>query len=311
MVSTESALARVLAVAARQRGVVTRAQVQACGISPKRLARLIAEGWLCEIRPGAFVVAGRAPSGWDAAVAVSLLSGPGVTLSHKTAAAIHRFPGLLAPSTPELTVELPRHPRVQGAVFHRVPHLDPRDIEPRDCVQVTTAARTVCDIAGGLDPALLARVIDEGSIARLWTMDQLAETAARAGDRGRRGSRMLRQLLDVRRGELAADSMLELRIIRMLAPFAPFVTHYQLVLDGEVVILDIAWPALRVGAEVDGWSVRSRSFGKFHHGRHRDNLLLAHGWRVAHLTAAMDERMVLNDVGRLLPPDMWARVPAR
>ena len=95
--------------------------------------------------------------------------------------------------------------------------------------------------------------------------------------------------------------MLELRMIRILAPYGPFETQYQLVLDGRVLVLDIAWPWWRVAAEVDGWGAHGRSWSKFVDDRSRMNLLEAHGWRVAHLTAAMDKATVLRDVGRLLP----------
>ena len=52
-------------------------------------------------------------------------------------------------------------------------------------------------------------------------------------------------------------------MIRILAPFAPFETQYELVLDGKLIRLDIAWPWWRVAAEVDGWGVRGRSRTKF------------------------------------------------
>ena len=71
--------------------------------------------------------------------------------------------------------------------------------------------------------------------------------------------------------------MLELRMIRILAPFAPFETQYELVLDGQLLRLDIAWPWWRVAAEVDGWGVRGNrnSRTKFVADRHR----MAGFWR--------------------------------
>jgi hypothetical protein len=292
-----------ICLAESQRGVIVRRQLRSVGIPAREEARLMSAGWLREIRSGAYAIGGRPASPWDDAVAVSLLGGPGTVLSHATAAAIHRFPGLVPPVVPEVSVELPRHPRPQGVVLHRVTRLDPLDVEERKGVRLTTAARTVCDLAGRLETHLLARIVDEGCVDRRWTAEQLATTATRAGFRGRPGSRRLCDLLDVRTAEPEVESVLEQRVVRALAPYAPFVTQYQLVLDGQVLILDIAWPPWRVGAEVDGWTVRSRSFGKFSRGRHRDNLLLAHGWKVAHLTADMDQATILRDVGRLFPPE--------
>jgi hypothetical protein len=97
-------------------------------------------------------------------------------------------------------------------------------------------------------------------------------------------------------------------MIRVLAPYAPFETQYQVVLDGELFILDIAWPWWRVAAEVDGWWVRARSRSKLDHDSHKTNVLVAHDWKVAHVTSAMDDARVVRDVGRLLPhPALFGR----
>jgi hypothetical protein len=269
-------------------------------LSIKVVRRLTADRSLRVVRPGVYAIQGRAPSGWEQAVAVGLLAGPGSALSHRTAAAIHRLPGLVAPSRPEISVLAPRHPRLSDAIVHRVLQLDPCDVEPRSGVGVTTPARTIVDLAMFLPPALLSNVIDEGTIARRWTIAELVACTDRMSA-GRRGVQTLRQLLAARADEPRVESRLELRIIRILAPFAPFETQYELVLEGKLIRLDIAWPWWRVAAEVDGWGVRSRSRTKFDEDRARMNLLEAHDWRVAHLTSAMTPATVLRDVGRLLP----------
>jgi hypothetical protein len=158
------------------------------------------------------------------------------------------------------------------------------------------------DLAARLEAAQLARIIDEGSIERAWTINELAECASRLARQGRAGGRAMRAVLTDRLDEPSAQSALELRMIRVLAPYAPFETQYQVVLDGEVFILDIAWPWWQVAAEVDGWWVRARSRSKLDDDSHKTNVLAAHGWKVAHLTSAMDDAGVLRDVGRLLPP---------
>jgi len=304
-------LAVLLQLAQQQHSVVVERQVRECGISSKVMNGLIADGWFRRVCPGAFAVAGRTPSRWEDAVAVGLLAGPGAVLSHGTAAAIHGLPGLIAPKVPELTVANPRHPRPPGAVVHRVDHIDPCDIEIRRGLQVTTPERTVIDLASQLDGPLLARILDEGSIAGLWTSEDVMACAERVGTKGRRGSVTLRTLLAERGHEPQADNMLELRMIRVLAPYAPFETQFHLVLDGELLILDIAWPQWRVGAEVDGWWVRNQSRTKFDRTFSRANLLIAHHWRIAHLTSTMDDLTVLRDVGRLLPPHVFEQAMSR
>jgi hypothetical protein len=111
-------------------------------------------------------------------------------------------------------------------------------------------------------------------------------------------------LLRDRTGTPPADSALEQRVIRLLAPYGPFETQYQIVVDGIIVILDIAWPIWRVGVEADGWSVRSRSRGKFDRDRRKANLLAANSWSIAHVTSTMSDSEIISAVSRLLPP--WA-----
>jgi hypothetical protein len=185
-----------------------------------------------------------------------------------------------------------------------VERLDDRDVEIRRGLRVTTPARTLVDLVSRLDDPLLARILDEGGIAGMWELEDVEAAARRAGSRGRGGMAMLQDALGLRVREPAGESMLEVRMIRALAPFAPFETQYHLVLDGELLILDIAWPAWRVAAEADGWWARAHSRTAFDRTLHRNNLLVAHGWRVVHLTSTMDDASVRRDVGRLLPPDL-------
>ncbi len=266
----------------------------------KVVRRLTDDCLLRVVRPGVYAIEGR-PSRWEQEVAVGLLGGPGSALSHGTAAAIHRLHGVVAPDRPEISVPTFRHPRLSDATVHRMAQLDACDIQQRSGVGVTTPHRTIVDLAKRLHPDLLSRVIDEGTIARRWTVADLLACTDRLSAPGRRGVQTLRQLLLARTNEPRVESMLELRIIRILAPYAPFETQYELVLEGKLIRLDIAWPCWRVAAEVDGWGVRSRSRTKFDEDRYRMNLLLAYDWRVAHLTSAMSPARILGDVGRLLP----------
>jgi very-short-patch-repair endonuclease len=159
----------------------------------------------------------------------------------------------------------------------------------------------VVDLAPRLDPELLGRVIDEGSIAGLWSVDELATCANRLGNQGRPGGRVLRAVLSTRVAEPAAESVLELRIIRALKPFEPFETQFHVVIGGEIFILDIAWPWWRVAVEVDGWWSRRQSRRKLDEDDHKSNALIADGWRLLRVTAAMSDETVRREVGRVLP----------
>lgn len=303
MVATiRSRLVEVMAIAESQSRVITTSQLASCGISAKAAAELEAEGLLRRIRRGAYAVAGRLATPFEETVAAALLIGPQGAASHRTAAAIHKLPGLLPPTLPELSVPRAYRNKLAGTRIHRVAHLGECDVEQRYGIRVTVPSRTLVDIAGSLNDYRLARLIDEGMIEKRWSIEGLVECLQRSAPGGRPGSRRLHDLLVVRLAEPRADSTLALRVVRALAPFAPFETEYQLVLGGHVVILDVAWPRWRVVAEVDGWEGRSRSRGKFDWDRRRGNLLAANGWTVTHLTSAMSDDEMRRDVGLLLPP---------
>ena len=164
---------------------------------------------------------------------------------------------------------------------------------------MTSPIRTVVDLAPTLASAALEKVVDEGLIAGLWDIASLDAAVRSAGSR-RPGLPMLRNILAVRTGLPAGDTALEQRVIRVLACLAPFEVGYQHVVDGQVFILDLAWPEQRVGVECDGWHVRSRSRSKFDHDRRRNNSLLNRGWTVIHITAAMSDDEIRGAVIRAL-----------
>ena len=295
-----SALDELRRSADAQHGVILAAQLRQHGLTGKRIARLVADGWLVAVRPRAYSVG--QVTDWRRAVAAALLI-PGSALSHGTAARAHRFDGLLAGPAVELTVPLARHPRLDGVVVHRSVDFGPPDVVEHRGVAVTSPARTLFDVAGRYPPALLERVVDEGLVAGLWTMEQLIEAAKRPG---RRGVVHLEPVLSARGVCGGADSPLELQAQRALASLAPFETRYVVPLGDRMVQFDIAWPRWKVAVECDGWAVRARSRRKFDADRRKANAAAAAGWTVVHLTSAMTDREMLEAVVRVLLPAVAA-----
>ena len=287
-------LEALLAAAEARHGLVLRRELAGLGVSRARARTLVAEGWLREVLPGVLSLGGDQPSEWQTAVAATLRAGGGSAISHSTAARVHRMAvapvGSSAPdvsSLVEISIAPGVHRRVRGAIIHRERALRADEVDLYRGVRVTVASRTLVDLLPRLTPAALEKLVDEGSIRGLWDYSGLAVAADRA--KGRKGVDTLRRLLVARLEIPAVDSPLEHRAVRVLGCLHPFETRYQLVLEGQVLILDIAWPAYRVAAECDGWQVRSRSRGKFDHERRRNNLLASHGWTVVHLTSSMSD----------------------
>lgn len=293
-------IADLLAAAEPQHGLLTSGQLRGAGLSEYDVKKLHLDGWIRLVRRGVYEIAGHPPSAWRDPMAAQLVA-PDAVLSHRTAAAIHRVHGLAQPEAVELTVVRPKQLRLRGVIVHRVPRLDPEDLAHWHGMAVTSAARTIVDLAPRLPDRVLAKAIDEGCIARLWSIDQLWDVAKRAGTRGTRKGLTLHRLLAERSEEARQDSLLETRVLRVLAPLAPFEVHFQVVLDGHVVILDVAWPRAHVAVEADGWSVRAKSRTKFDHERRKANLLVAHGWTVVYVTSVMTDAEILSSVLRVLP----------
>ena len=86
---------------------------------------------------------------------------------------------------------------------------------------------------------------------------------------------------------MSADSVLEAKAFRALAPLRPFEVHFAVVLGASVYVLDAAWPDCKVGAEIVGRSHRLASLSAFDRERRKLNALGLAGWKICHLTAAM------------------------
>src|SRR5688500_2943897 len=143
MVGMDVVLERRLARrAAKQLGLLTRAQLTAIGLSRGQIARLVANGRLVEIAGGVYHVGGAPTSRLVDLAAACLSTGGGA--SHRSAGHLQ---GLLdlAPSRCEVTVGSTKGTR-QGPVVHRSMDLVARDIIRVDGIRTTNATRTLIDL---------------------------------------------------------------------------------------------------------------------------------------------------------------------
>src|SRR5262245_35228721 len=80
----------VAELAARQHGVVTARQLEACGLGRGKVARRVASGWLTRLHPGIYLFASL-PAQFCTEMAAVLACGDTALLSHHTAAAVWGF----------------------------------------------------------------------------------------------------------------------------------------------------------------------------------------------------------------------------
>ncbi|MDQ1396072.1 MAG: hypothetical protein QOG64_1331 [Acidimicrobiaceae bacterium] len=290
-------------IAAGQRGLVTLDDVTRSGLTDRQLRHRIRQGRLVTVRRGVLAVHGT-PRSWEQEVLAACLAvGPAAIVSHDTAAALHRFPGWRRPDVLELTVPYPLHPRLPGVRAHRISTVSALDITSVDGLPATTAARTVCDLAGRLKADQLGPLIDDLLRHRLMGMAELRRCVGRLREaRVRRSLVALGLVVDERTGgHQPGDSEPELRVGRLLvaAGMPPAVQQYEVVIEGRRYRLDLAYPDLRIDIEYEGWDGHSTRTDLVR-DRARTNALTGAGWDVRFVTAAMSDAQIVADIQRAI-----------
>lgn len=274
--------------AERRYGLFTLEHAVAAGMNRTTLYRRARRGRYALLHPGVFGFAGQ-PESWERSLLAGCLAAGGdAVASHRSAA---RLWGLTDTSDDivEITVPANQRPRLQKVVLHRSADLDPSHTTVRRRIPVTNPLRTMVDLgtvlcAEGVEDALDAGIAWPSlfSVAAVRAMlDQLAGN-------GRRGSGVLRQVLDERvLGDAVSDSKLERRMGALLkrAGLPPAVFHHVVCTPGGVFLaeVDFAYPELKLVIEVDGFDAHGtpRAMAK---DFVRQNGLVPYGWHVLRFT---------------------------
>ena len=151
---------RVVWIAHRQHGRVSRRQLIDLGVDANRIGRWLADGRLRRVHRGVYAVGHAAPSVRGDYMAAVLACGPAAVLSHRSAAFLL---GLLkgAAPPPEVTVPSTAARGRRGIVIHRVKALHPLDAAILDNIPITTVPRVLLDIAPSTSPRKLTRMCHE------------------------------------------------------------------------------------------------------------------------------------------------------
>ena len=148
-------------LATRQNGVVTRAQLLGAGLTSSRIERLVASGVLVPVHRGVYRVGHAAPSVAATYTAAVLACGPDAVLCGRAAAHVQRLlPG--RPPVPEVLVGRKR--RIEGIVVSRCRRVDPRDVTRLHRIPITTAPRTLVDLAARMTAEELARAVHQAHV---------------------------------------------------------------------------------------------------------------------------------------------------
>jgi hypothetical protein len=153
-----------------------------------------------------------------------------------------RYPDVLV-----LGDSAPQHPRING---HRTNYLPREHVTTVRGIPVTTAERTLLDLAGVLPEHRLRRAVRQAQFLKLTTIGSLVATLHGPGPT--RGRRKLARIIAT--GAAPTQSELEDAVLDLVlrGGFAHPSVNAPLYLDGRRVVPDLRWPRQRLVVEADG-----------------------------------------------------------
>ncbi len=273
--------AEVVRLATRQHGHIHRQQVMRAGLGRGAIAHRLQTGWLQEVHPSVYRLAGVERSRAGRCMAAALVFAGHAVVSERDAASLWQ----LLDTTQEPREDAPVHVLLAGRSFRprpailvrRVVDLPQSDVRWRRGIPVTSPARTLLDLAGTLSDLELQAALAAAWRRSLTGRPQLDEVMAR--NPRARGIGMLRALLAQDEPLHDTRSTYERRMLALLeAAELPRPLTNVLVADK---LVDGLWPDLKLAYEFDGWRFHR---DRFERDRLRDQDLLIAGHRVMRIS---------------------------
>jgi very-short-patch-repair endonuclease len=264
-------------LARAQHGVISRGQLNSCGLSPAQVARLLKRSLLIRQAHGLYRAA-PSQACFEAALWVAVLATGGL-LSGSTAA--HLWGMVEQPSTP-IRVTVPSLRRVVAPAGVCVLRRDlPAGARSRR-YGLPVTSRTVAAIDHLVElPLGEACAFTDRALQSNWI--ERADLLARL-ESPMRGNTMLRRVLPRMIGGAEAESERMLHRILQAAGIRGWVANHQVRVAGVIrARIDVAFAELRIAIEVDGFAYHSAR-GRFQSDRSRQNLLVGLGWTVLRFT---------------------------
>jgi very-short-patch-repair endonuclease len=279
--------AAVAEIAMRQHGVVARRQLLDLGLGKRAIEHRLSSGRLHRLHNGVYAVGHRRVSreGWW--MAAVLTSGAEAVLSHRSAASLWGLRGqsdgasyVTVPWKSSSSKEIRRH-------LSRIPD-DERTVEHG--IPVTTAPRTILDLAATEPLEVIETVLRESEYLRLYDRLSLPDLLARYP--GRRGVRTVRTAL----ARLNSTPSGRTRS-RLEERFGAFLRRHRLpqprfndwILVGERRFqVDCHWPGTGQVVELDSWQGHGTR-SAFREDRTRDRVLRVAGYSVTRVAWAQLE----------------------
>ena len=264
-------------LAAKQRGVITRAQLIELGLTRTTIDNWVKHSRLHPLYRGVYLLGHAGVTEGARELGAVLACGRGAVISHRSAAWLWRLLPA-AKGDVEVTVAGRDCRSRPGIRVHRVRDLDRRDIRKLGRIPITSPARTILDLAAVVGPRELEQALAEAYARRLARRSELVSLLARRPSRP--GTRALRALLDDGTPALTR-SQAEDRLLALIRAAELPQPEVNVRIGRHEV--DFMWRDQRLVVEVDGFAFHS-SRAAFERDRRRDSELSSQGFRVTRVT---------------------------
>jgi hypothetical protein len=293
---------RMRALARRQYGHVTRAQLLNLGFGRGAIAARLANGFFVAVFAGIYAVAPRREEPLARAAAAVLACGPTAVLSHSSAATLWGLtPRWRAPM--EVTAAVER--RRAGITVHRCTTLTRRDIRTNLGIRATSPARTLLDIAARTPEDQFTRMVNDARRAGYVHLATLRELVGRCSNHP--GAGKLKVFVDEPHGPTRSQFEDRFRaLVRDYGLPTPVINTY--VYGREV---DALFPEHRLIVELDGWDFH-KDRTEFVDDREKDSEMLKHGYATMRVTWERLQDVPGREAARLLEilgDRQWQAVP--
>lgn len=288
MVPTVVDLRLLNGLAARQHGVLSRAQAREIGITRSQIAQRLRTGDWRVVCSGVYVMAA-SPATWEQRLTAAILSHPGGLVAGRSAAVLHSFEGVRK-SRPEILMPFPGNARSPIARVIRSRHFDVISTTRARGFVCTTVAETILTMSLRENYRTIERCLDDQLASGALTASDFAPIFERLENARQRGLPMLRSLVRERSDNAYQPPTTELErlLYRLLErPALPRSTRQVPMNYPQVAAtVDAYIPNWRMIVEGDGrrWHTRQADFER---DRLRDNAAAAAGMVVIRFTYRM------------------------
>jgi very-short-patch-repair endonuclease len=279
------------ALATRQHGVVSRAQLVAAGVSPDLLDHRLRAGRLHPVHRGVYRV-GPLMGALSREMSAVLACGDAAVVSHRSAAVVWELLPRGRDSEPvDVAVAKDRAGSRRGIRVHQLRTLRSDEMTTRNAIPITTVTRTLYDLSTCTSERELERALAESSALGLVQRAELDALIERHGRR--RGSTRLRRMIQGETRVSITRSEAEERFLELVRKAR--LPHPGVNTTAAGYEVDFLWRSERLVVEVDGRAFHSTD-RRFETDRRRDADLIAAGLRVMRVTW----RQLVNEPEALL-----------